>query len=120
MFETQYTLLFLAGVLLTIGAWTDRAAGFSAGAGVFVWGILGFASTALVAPDPGGGTLTQSSTALAWLCFGNAAMHAIALVMHLHEVLVEADDDAEQLDPIGIADETETDMPDFSSEFTDS
>lgn len=110
MYETQFILLFIAGSLLTVGAWTDHARGFTAGAGVFAWGILGFGSTALVAPDPGGGTMVQSSAALAWLCFGNAAMHAIVLVIHLHEVLIEADDDAEQLDPTNIADDIETEI----------
>lgn len=102
MYEVFFKLLFGAGVLLTIGAWTDRGRGFSAGAGIFVWAVLGTSSFGLLVPDNGGGTTVQSSAAFAYLCFGNAAMHAIALVMHLHEVLVDSDEHAEQLDPTAL------------------
>lgn len=99
MYETQYVLLFLAGCTLTTGAWTDRATGFCAGAGVFAWLVIGFASMALVAPDGNGGTDVYASAALAWLSFGNAAMHAIRLGIHIHDTLKDADDDAAALDP---------------------
>lgn len=99
MYETQYILLFLAGILLTTGAWTDRATGFCAGAGVFVWAVIGFATMALVAPDGAGGTDVYASASLAWLCFGNAGMHAVRLVIHIHDQLKDADQDAADLDP---------------------
>lgn len=128
MYEIQYVLLFLAGAALTTGAWTGRAAGFCAGAGVFVWAALGFASTALVVPDPGGGTMVMASPTLSWLAFGNAAMHAVVLVLHLHEVLVDADEDAESIDPMEIAGQAEpqlnqqdaaTDLNDLPNDITE-
>jgi len=111
MYETQYALLFAVGCLLTIGAWTNRGRGFSAGAGIFVWGVLGFASTALVIRTDSGGEFVYESISIAWLCFANAGMHAIVLVLHLHEVLVDSDDDAQQLDPTNIADDIDTELP---------
>lgn len=115
MYETQYILLFVVGALLTTGAWTGRAAGFCAGAGVFVWAVIGFSSTALVVPDPAGGTMVQSSLSLAWLAFGNTAMHAIVLVLHLHEVLVDADEEADSIDPVQAANEAgEPEMPNMT------
>ncbi|WP_435067701.1 hypothetical protein [Haloplanus sp. C73] len=111
MYETQYILLFLAGVLLTTGAWTDRATGFCAGAGVFVWLVIGFSSMALVAGDGAGGTDVYASTALAWLCFGNSAMHVIRLGIHIHDQLKDADEDAAALDPTQALDQSDTQTP---------
>lgn len=99
MYETQYVLLFGVGSLLTIGAWTtDRGRGFAATAGIFVWAVLGFGSTALVI-RAAGQEYVYASSALAWLCFGNVAMHAVATVLHIHSVWSGADDDAAMLDP---------------------
>lgn len=99
MYETQYILLFLAGCALTTGAWTDRATGFCSGAGVFVWIVIGFSSMALVAGDGAGGSDVYASAAIAWLCFGNAAMHMVRLGIHIHDQLKDADEDAAALDP---------------------
>ncbi|WP_251342427.1 hypothetical protein [Haloplanus halophilus] len=107
MYETQYILLFLAGCALTAGAWTDHAAGFSAGAGVFVWIIIGFASLAV---EPAQADVV-ASPALAWLSFGNAGMHAVRLALHLQAVMSDADEDAMALDPIQQLRDTDDDLP---------
>ena len=111
MYETQYILLFLAGCALTIGAWTDRETGFSAGAGVFVWFVIGFASLALTAGDGAGGTNVYASPALAWLCYANAAMHIVRLGIHIHDTLKDADEDAAALDPRQALSDRDTNQP---------
>jgi hypothetical protein len=102
MYETQYVLLFVSGMALTVGAWKlneDQGRGFAAVFGLFVWLVLGFASTAVVVRGGAGSEYVYSSQSLSWLCFGNATLHAVALVLHLHEMLTDADDDADLLDP---------------------
>jgi hypothetical protein len=111
MYETQYILLFVAGCALTAGAWTDRATGFCAGAGVFVWFVIGFSSMALIAGDGAGGTDVYASAALAWLCYGNAAMHMVRLGIHIHDQLKDADEDAAALDPRQALSDRDTKQP---------
>jgi len=101
MYVVQYILLFVAGLGLSTAAYTDRARGYTAFLGVFVWFVLGNASTAVVFWDGAGGRHVQTSLALTWLCYLNAAMHAFLFLAALREELADDDTDAESPDDLG-------------------
>jgi hypothetical protein len=101
MFAFQWELLFYAGVLLSLGAYLGYARVFAGALGIFTWFVLGNAATATQVVSAGT-TVVTDSTALAWLCYVNAAVHALALFIGFAEWYgAERDrtDNSQRLDP---------------------
>jgi hypothetical protein len=97
---TVYGLLWVAGMALTAGAWLGYARGFSGIMGLFVWFVIGLSSSAVVVVGGSGSEHVFTEPAVAWLAYGNAAMHFVALLFAVHEALQPATDDAgDALDP---------------------
>lgn len=68
--------------------------------GLFVWFVIGLSSSAIVVIGGGGSEHVFTESAVAWLSYGNAGMHFVALVFAVHEALQPAtDESAEALDP---------------------
>lgn len=105
MYVVQYALLFVAGILLSTAAYT-RDHVFAAFLGVFVWFVVGNASTAVVFFDGAGARQVQTSVALTWLCYLNAAVHAFLFIAALREAL--ADDDTDPQSPDQLAQGVDT------------
>jgi len=114
MYEIQYILLFISGLLVALGAFLGHARGFSAIAGTVVWFILGNASTAVEYFDPSGASHVATSVSLTWLCYGVAAMHVVVLLIAIHDQLTD-DDDVGSADELGEAvDPSQVDSGDIS------
>ncbi|GGM52510.1 hypothetical protein [Haloarcula argentinensis] len=95
-----FSLLFVAGILLTAGAWLGHARGFCGIMGLFVWFVIGLSSSAIVVVGGAGSEHVFTEPAVAWLSYGNAAMHFVALIFAVHEALQPATDEGpEALDP---------------------
>lgn len=95
-----FALLWLSGILLTAGAWLDYARGFCGIMGLFVWFVIGLSSSAVVVVGGAGSEHVFTESAVAWLSYGNAGMHFVALVFAVHSALQPATDEtAEALDP---------------------
>ncbi len=114
MYQTHYVLLFVAGILLSIGAYRGRSRGFTGLMGVFVWFVLGNASAATTYYDGSGASHVATSLSLTWLCYGNAAMHAVLFLVELRAAFVDDDTDelgvdeiAQRSDPFGQTDLSE-------------
>jgi hypothetical protein len=111
MWWGQYLLLFLASILLSIGAFTGRARGFTSILGMFSWFIVGNASVAVVHFDGAGGKHVAQSEPLTWLCYGVAVVHFVALLIAIREEFVgeddteDAEDVAQGIDPAEIPSE---------------
>jgi hypothetical protein len=113
MIWIQYVLLFGAGVLLSLGAYLNRARGFASIMVLFVWLVVGFASVAVQLRAPGTGTeYVYSSVALQWLCYANAAMHFVTLLLALHTAYEGTEDDADDLDPALLTDRLDNQLTD--------
>ena len=95
-----FSLLWVAGMALTAGAWLGYARGFSGIMGLFFWFVIGLSSSAIVVVGGSGSEHVFVEPAIAWLSYGNAAMHFVALIFAVHEALQPATDDAaDALDP---------------------
>lgn len=113
MYWIQYVLLFACGILLSMGAYLNRARGYSGILGIFVWFIIGNASIVLVIRAPGTGTeYVYESVAMQWLAYGNAAMHFVVTLLAVHEAYEGVEDEADDLDPATINDRLETRLSD--------
>jgi hypothetical protein len=99
MYVTQYVPLFVAGVLLSVAAYTrdHMAAAF---VGVFVWFVIGNGSTAVVFFDGSGTRHVATSVAITWLCYANAAIHAFIFVTGLRDQLSDSATDPNSADAL--------------------
>ncbi len=111
MYVIHYAFLFVAGILLSIGAYRGLSRGFTGLMGVFVWFVLGNASAATVFWDGSGAEHVATSLSLTWLCYGNAAMHAVLFLVELRAAFIDDDTDelgvdeiAQRTDPLGKTD----------------
>lgn len=115
MYVIHYALLFAAGILLSIGAYRGLSRGFTGLMGVFVWFVIGNASAATTFYDGSGASHVATSLSLTWLCYGNAAMHAVLFLVELRAAFVDDETDdlgvdeiAQRSDPLGQTDISES------------
>lgn len=106
MWWVQYVLLFVAGAGLSAAAYLDHARGVTALLGVFVWFVVGTASTAVVLWDGAGTRHVVTSTPIAWLAYANASVHAFVFLAALREELT--DDDTDPISPDELAQQVDT------------
>lgn len=109
MWWGQYVLLFIAATIATVAAFTGTGRGIGSLIGAFAWFIWGNASAAVVHFDGAGTEHVATSTPLVWLAYGVAAVHLVVLLLTVHEVVTEDEDDdsiddiVESVDPAEIA-----------------
>lgn len=88
MYVTQYALVFAAGTLLSIGAYSGRARGLASIVGFFVWIVIGDASSAIEVLSNGEEFL-YGSGAVTWLCYLNAVAHLVTIFVAIHDYTQE-------------------------------
>lgn len=99
MYVVQYILLFVAAMVLSIGAFLGYARGFASLLGAFAWFIVGNASSAVVFWDASGARQVVTSVPLTWLCYAVGFVHLVVLLIEIHEMLTE-EDNVDSLDQL--------------------
>lgn len=97
MYSTIWLALFVAGLLLGVGAFVGYARGAASILGFLTWALIGNGVAGLYTLDQAGSEVFVGSDATAWLCYIIAVGCLITLGVAIHEAYEEAEEENSEI-----------------------